>query len=527
MFIYSTKRNNNGKVSTSLYLAESYREEGKVKHRLFTNITNWPDELIGQLRLVLKGGKVKSKEDLSHKQGKAIGALYVIQEICKSIGISKSLGNDRQGKIALLQIMGRIITQGSRLYIANEWSQEQAIEELLGISNYNEDTLYANLDWLSNRQLEIEKALYKMRKPGKCGGTIFLYDVSSSYLEGEQNEYAEYGYNRDRKKGKKQIVYGLLCDETGYPISIEIFKGNTNDQNTVQNQLLKLRDDFGIEKVVFVGDKGMIKSTQIENIQELQWYYLTSITKPQIKTLMTKGIIQLSMFDDKLNEIEYEGLRYILRRNPYRAEEIQNNREDREQWVLKKISLQNTYLKEHLKASTEVSLKKINGEIKRRKLTEIITTTLSGRTIHYSIDRTKEEEQSLLDGCYVMKTNVLQDVERKEVLHDRYKDLALVETSFRTLKTGFEEIRPVYVRKEKRTNGHVFVCMLAYMVLKHIWDKCRDSGYTLKYIIETLDKIQFIQYKFEGKIIKVLPEELSEPQNEILRLLKIKLPKEV
>ncbi|MBI5219983.1 MAG: IS1634 family transposase [Bacteroidia bacterium] len=525
--MYTTNRNNNGKVSTSLYLAESYRDKGKVKHRLFTNITNWPEELITQLRLVLKGGKVKSKEELAHKQGKAIGAIYVIQEICKSLCICKSLGNDRQGKLALLQIIGRIITQGSRLYIANEWSQEQAIEELLGISNYNEDTLYTNLDWLSDHQSEIEKALYKTRKPGKSGGTIFLYDVSSSYLEGTQNEYAEYGYNRDGKKGKKQIVYGLLCDEKGYPVSIEIFKGNTNDQHTVQNQLLKLRDDFGVEKVVFVCDKGMIKSLQIESIQELQWYYLTSITKPQIKTLMTKEVIQLSMFDDKLNEIEYEGLRYILRRNPYRAEEIGNNREERIQLVLKKISLQNTYLKDHLKASPEVSLKKINGEIKRRKLTEIIIATSSERTIHYSIDPSKEEEQSLLDGCYVMKTNVLQSDETKEILHDRYKDLALVETSFRTLKTGFEEVRPVYVRKEERTNGHVFVCMLSYMVLKHIWDKCRDAGYTLKYIIETLDKIQFVQYKFEGKIMKVLPEELSETQNEILRLLKIKLPREV
>jgi transposase len=423
--------------------------------------------------------------------------------------------------------MGRVITQGSRLYIANEWSQEQSIEELLGINNYNEDTLYANLDWLSNHQREIEKILYKTRKPGKDGGTIFLYDVSSSYLEGMQNKYAEYGYNRDGKKGKKQIVYGLLCDENGYPISIEIFKGNTNDQQTVRNQLLKLKNDVGVERVIFVGDKGMIKSSQIEDIKELQWHYLTSITKPQIKTLMAKGVIQLSMFDDKLNEIEYEGVRYILRRNPYRAKEISYNREERIQVVLKKIALQNIYLKEHPKASPEVSFKKINGEIKRRKLTDIIIASISERTIHHSIDHAKEEDQSLLDGCYVMKTDVLKNAETKEVLHDRYKDLALVETSFRTLKTGFEEIRPVYVRKEERTNGHVFICMLSYMVLKHIWDKCRDAGYTLKYIIETLDKIQYVKYKFDEKIIKALPDELSETQNKILRLLKIKLPREV
>lgn len=305
VFIYTTKRNNNGKISKTSYLAESYRENGKVKHRLISNITQWPDELISQLRLILKGGKVISEEDLSHKQGKAIGAIYVIKTICDKLGISKVLGKDRQGMLALLQIMGRAITQGSRLYVATEWSNDQAIEEVLGINGYDENTLYNNLDWLSGQQRDIEKRLYNIRNSGKKGGTIFLYDVSSSYLEGTQNEYGEFGYNRDGKKGKMQIVYGLLCDGEGYPISIEVFKGNTNDQSTVIHQLRRLKEDYGVDNVIYVGDKGMIKSTQIKDINELQWHYLTSITKPQIKTLLSKNVIQLGMFDNELNEVEY------------------------------------------------------------------------------------------------------------------------------------------------------------------------------------------------------------------------------
>jgi len=195
--------------------------------------------------------------------------------------------------------------------------------------------------------------------------------------------------------------------------------------------------------------------------------------------------------------------------------------------MVKKIFTLNAYLKEHKKAVAEKSLKKTQNEIQKRRLTGIVTTILNGRTIEYTVNMEEAETQAILDGCYVIKTDVPKTTATKEILHDRYKDLALVEHSFRTMKTGFEEIRPVYVRKESRTEGHVFVCMLAYMVLKYIWDECKDLSYTLKHIIETLDKIQYSKYPFGNKTMKLLPSELTTAQQNILNKLKIKLPVEV
>ncbi len=339
-----------------------------------------------------------------------------------------------------------------------------------------------------------------------------------------ENELAEYGYNRDRKKGKKQIVTGLMTDKEGHPVSIEVFKGNTQDPKTVLNQLKKLRSRFGVKRVIFVGDRGMIKKQEIEDINELKWNFITAITKPQIKKLVNIGAIQMSLFEEEVAEVEYEGYRYIIRRNPQRAKEIQENRKSRIEYIIKKIIKKNDYLAKHKKASEEVALKDINREIERRKLVRIVRLKSDGRSLNYKIDTDSIADISMLDGCYAIKTDVPKEALDKEIIHDRYKDLTQVEKAFRTMKTALEEIRPVYVRKESRTRGHVFVCMLAYMIVKYVWDNLKELGFTQSFIFETLDKIQYSSYKFQNKIIKVLPKDLLEHQDLILNKLQIKLP---
>jgi len=471
MFIQRTQRKTKDKVYHSIALLENYREGKKVRHRTIATLTKWPKHIVDDLERLLKGDVVFSLDDMELSNGKSFGAIESIRQIAQELGILQSLGNSKQAKLTMVQIAGRIIAQQSRHYIANEWAVNQAISDIFKVDNFNEDSLYRNLDWLSKNQAVIEQKIFKHRYGNKKIKSIFLYDVTSSYLEGTQNELAAYGYNRDKKKGKKQIVVGLMLDSEGYPLTVEVFKGNTGDTKTVSSQLKKLKDTFGVEQVIFVGDKGMIKSGQIEEIisDQYNWDYLTTITKQQIRTLIKKGIIQLSLFDNEIIEIEdQDGTRYILRKNPIRAQEQEHNRNARIERLIELVENKNKYLKEHPKAQKEVAVEKVKNAIKKLKLSSIATIELEDRVIKLNIDRQAKKKQGELDGCYVVKTQASKEVLDTKTAHDRYKDLSLVEFAFRTMKTTMEEIRPIFVRKEKRTRGHVFVVMLAYMITKYI-----------------------------------------------------------
>jgi transposase len=529
MFLQEHKRKKGNKIYKTIYLVESFRQNGKVKKRYLANFSHCPDTILMAIKNELKhpGSVSVSNSDSVHfKQGKSFAGLFVVQQICKRLGIHMALGRDiRQSCLALFQIAARILCQRSRLYSATEWAPLMAVEEVLHLFAFNEDTLYANLDWLSENQEKIEKKLFRFRHTSTQAKTIYLYDVTSSYFEGKQNELAAYGYNRDGKKGKMQIVVGLLCDEDGYPISVQVFKGNTQDPETISDQLQKLKSNFGIEHVVMVGDRGMIKSTSIDEINALKWHYITAITKPQIELLIKKDIIQLSLFDEKLMEVKQDDdIRYILRRNPARAAEIAKTRDEKIEKIKILVQHKNSYLETHKKASVQVALKNIHAKAKQLKISEPLEITGSQRIINIVILTDKLNEMAQLDGCYVLKSNVPKSVSDKTKLHDRYKDLAMVEHAFRTMKQSFEEMQPVYVRKGKRTKGHVMVCMLSYMVIKYIWNQCHDLGITQAAIFENLSNVHYLQYHIKNTIIKRLPDTLNEIQTKILRRLKITLP---
>jgi len=526
MFIQQINKKTKSKTYTSVVLMENYREGNQVKHRIVANLSKWPEDLLCGFKKLLKNEKVTSISDLQFTQGKSMGAISAILEVATRLGIKQALGNSKQADLALFQIAGRIITQESRNYLANEWAKGQEVEKVFNLVDFNEDSLYDNLDWLTINQDAIERKIFNHRSKGKAIREIFLYDVTSSYFEGTKNELAERGYNRDKKKGKKQIVIGLLTDSEGYPLSVEVFKGNTNDTQTVSSQLRKLKENFGVERVVFVGDKGMIKSAQITEItsQKYLWNYLTTITKQQIQTLLAKDIIQLELFDNDVIEVKGEDdVRYILRKNPIRAIEIRENRKSKIEAVKALVTIQNSYLQAHKKANTLVALKKVQDKILKLKLNKIITAASDGRTISIVVDNIARKEDEKLDGCYVVKTNVPKESGNAQLLHDRYKDLAKVEFAFRTMKTTIEEIRPIFVRKKARTRGHVLVAMLAYMIVKYITEELSELNYTRKFIIESLDKINYLQYEFEGKVIHMIPQNLLPHQTEIINKLKLKL----
>lgn len=526
MFIQRIHKKTKNKTYTSTYLVENYREGKKVKHRLISNLSKWSDEMILGLEKMLKGEKITYVSDLKLSQGKSFGAISAVSEISKRLGIKQALGNSKQAKLALFQVAGRVISQGSRNYLANEWVKGQAIEKVFKLKDFNEDDLYSNLDWLSENQAIIEKKIFNHRNNKQEIKELFLYDVTSSYFEGNKNEMAAYGYNRDNKKGKKQIVIGLLTDKQGYPLSVEVFKGNTGDTKTVSNQLQKLKNNFGVQRVIFVGDKGMVKSSQIAEISsdQYKWNYLTTITKQQIKSLISKNVIQLELFTDDIIEVDVEnGIRYILRRNPARAEELKQSRQSRIDFITEFTKQQNTYLLHHKRANAEVALRKINDKISKLKLKKVLTCDLQDRLIVLQTDKNMQAEQEKLDGCYVVKTNVPKDILDTKTAHDRYKDLAKVEFAFRTMKTTLEKLRPIYVRKEKRTRGHVFVAMLAYMVVKYITDSLSELNYTRVFAIESLDKINYLEYTYQNNLLSIVPQNLLKHQKEIIETLKIKL----
>ena len=257
MYIASVPNRNS---PPAILLRESFRDHGKVKTRTLANLTSWAPTRIEALRQVLRGDfdQLPPGEPLL---GPIFGLLFVLKQIADQLGLTAAMGHSRLGKLALFLILARVAHQGSRLS-ASRWAQDHAVSEVVGLASFDEDDLYAALDDLCARQEKIERALYHQyqRRSGKQPPRLFLYDVTSSYLEGERNELGAFGYNRDGKKGKLQIVIGLLTDAAGEPLAVRVFEGNRSDPTTVAEQIKIVKEQFQVEELVFVGDRGMVKS---------------------------------------------------------------------------------------------------------------------------------------------------------------------------------------------------------------------------------------------------------------------------
>lgn len=481
MYVERINNRRGNKVYRQVLLRESYREPGaprsRVKHRTLLNLTKYDPKDVAAIEMALKHKndlkklKEASQAKVEVKQDKSVGAVWALWRVAQKTGPASALGGSQEGRRVLWQVFARLINQGSRLS-AVRLAQEHAACEVLGLESFNEDRLYESLDWLDARQPRIEDKLYKKRGSDDSGSQLFLYDVTSSYLEGTENDYAAYGYNRDGKRGKLQIVVGLLTDSDGCPVSVEVFEGNTSDPKTVWSQVRKVADRFHATDVVFVGDRGMLKSAQVAELGEEGFHYVTAITKPEIESLIKEGVVQLNMFEEKLCEVDMDGVRYILRRNPERAAEMAASREDKFQSLSALISKKNDYLAAHPRASVDVALRDVRAYAKKLRIDGWVLIEADGRTITIAKDEAALAQAARLDGCYALKTDVSRELCDAETVHDRYKDLALVERAFRSMKTAHLEVRPVYVRKAARTRAHVFIVMLAYMLrreLEHAW----------------------------------------------------------
>jgi transposase len=517
----------------AILLRESFREGSKVKKRTIANLSSWPASRIEVFRRLLRG-ELDSLSLQELFQGPIFGLLFVLKQIADQLGLTAALGYRRLGKLTLFLVLARLPHQGSRLS-AVRWAQDHAVSEVLGLDSFDEDDLYAALDELCSRQEKIERALYQQyqRRCGTQPPRLFLYDVTSSYLEGERNELGEFGYNRDGKKGKLQIVIGLLTDAAGEPLTVRVFEGNRSDPTTVAEQIKIVKEQFQIEELVFVGDRGMVKSKGKQALEQAKLRYITALTDPQIRGLLKRKILQLELFSEQLCEVEDHGVRYVLRKNETEAARERHRLEDKLAKLEEKIAARNQETKNKQRCQPEAGKRKLEAWAVQHKLQGLVTVKLEGRMLMLERQEAAMATSLELAGCYVVTTDVLPESMSTQEVHDSYVSLQQVERDFRAMKTGLLEVRPVFVRKESRTRGHVFCCMLALKLSREMERRLREQfgttdgnphAITLRDALTSLASLCLMHYKVDEKTTVTKLPQPSANQAKILTALGVTLP---
>jgi transposase len=279
-----------------------------------------------------------------------------------------------------------------------------------------------------------------------------------------------------------------------------VFPGNTSDLKTFANQVTKVAKRFGCQRVTMVGDRGMIKSGQIDKLTEEGFHYITALTKPQIEKLIQGGLVQLSWFDEQVCEVESNGVRYVLRRNPQRVEDLKRSRQQKLLSVVKFLEKKNSYLAAHPGARVEIAMRDVTGKIVQLRLDSWLKVQAAGRKLSLQEDSQALTEQSQLDGCYVLKSDLAKQYADAQTIHDRYKDLALVEQAFRTSKTAHLEMRPWYVRIERNTRGHALVVMLAYRIIRHLQQAWNALDLTVEEGLKQLTTLCSTEILVKGEV---------------------------
>jgi len=522
----------NRNSTPTILLRESYREGSKVKSRTLANLTNWQPARIEAMRRALKGEFDGITDKIEPVVDQVFGPLFALKQMADRLAITGALGKSEMGKLALFLVLARVAHQGSRLS-AVRWAREQAVEQTIGVSEFDENDLYQTLDWLANNQSKIEEKLYRnyIKRTGKPIALVF-YDVTSSYLEGHQNELSEFGYNRDGKRGKRQIVIGLLTTQTGEPLAIRVFRGNTADPVTVSQQLAILKQEFGISEVILVGDRGMIKTKGKAHLADAHYRYITALTDRQVEKLIREKVIDPVLFDKTVCEIEHGQLRLILRRSEATARKETQRREDKLSKLANLIERRNSFTIKSKHANLEAGLRRLNKWLVRHRLTSFLRLIITDRRLVLNIDEQAKAKAALLDGCYVLETDVSKQLLDAQIIDARYRDLQQVEQDFRTLKTCLLEIRPLFVRKSSRTRGHVFVAMLALKIVREMHSLLHKAfgttnddplAITLEDALSSLSRLCFYHYQIKDTELVRLPKP-DQRQADIFHALAINFP---
>lgn len=469
--VATTRRHYKGKVYETTLLRRSYREGGKVKHETLGNLSHLPAQLIELVRRGLAGETfVPAGEAFEIERSLPHGHVAAVLGTARRLGLERLLGREgsRERDLCLAMVCQRLLRPGSKLSATRQFALSTLGEEL-AVADADEAELLAAMDWLLARQGRIEQAL--ARRHLSEGGLV-LYDLSSSYLEGRKCPLAALGYPRDGKRGKLQISYGLTCSPEGRPIAVEVFDGKIHDDKTLPLALDRVKQRFGIERVVVCGDRGMVTEANIDTLRSHGFDWISALRAPQVQALVEAGDLQLSLFDEtNLAEIasdRYPGERLVVCRNPHVARERARKREallsETEKELAKvKGSVDNPRGRLHGKPAGAIG-ERAGRVVNRFKVAKHFQLTIEDGRFEY---RRKQEEiaaEAALDGFYVLRTSVGSDGLSAQAVVRAYKQLAHVERAFRAMKSPELEVRPVHHRLEDRVRAHVFLCMLAYAI---------------------------------------------------------------
>ena len=464
----------------AVLLRESYRDGGKIKKRTLLNLSAWPAEQVEGLRIVLKGGTAvpPGQDPFTVTRSLPHGHAAAILGAIRNTGLDRILGpeGNRPRDLILAMIVNRIVAPASKLATARMLDEPTACTStgrVLGLGPVAAPELYEALDWLLARQPEVEKRLARKHLKGGC---LVLYDVSSSYVEGRCCELARFGYNRDRKKGKLQIVYGLLCAADGCPVAIEVFEGNTGDPKTLAAQIGKLKQRFKLDRVVLVSDRGMITDARIrEELEPAGLDWITALRAPAIQALAADGgPLQMSLFDERdmaeISSPDFPGERLVVCRNRELALERARKRRELLDATERDLALIEAAVdgkRNPLRGQDKIGIA-VGAVIGKHKMAKHFELAIEDASFTF---RRKEDEiaaEVRLDGLYIIRTSLPKEAIGAEDAVSAYKSLSQVERAFRSLKTVDLEIRPIHHWLSDRVRAHVFLCMLTYYVGWHM-----------------------------------------------------------
>jgi len=532
-------------------LRSSFRDRAskKISHTQHGRITGCSLDQLKMLQAAFREQVVpsNSSQALRILGSKEYGASRALLQLAKDLGLHRILYSRTEPWVdcAMAMIIGRIIYQGSKLSLCNQ-SANTTLWEQCGITGRPdvEEHCYLPLDRLLERQKAIQKKLADKHLRNGC---LVLYDITSSYFEGEydNSEIVRFGYNRDKKNGHKQVVIGLLCSPEGCPVGCEVFCGNTNDATTVEGKIAELREQYGLEKIVFVGDRGMLTEVRLEKLSTVEGLCtISALTHHQMADLQKREIIQAELFDERniveISDPEAPGERYCLCRNPVSAQKETDTRR-------RLIKLTEEGLKKiaHYKQKTTVEIlgARVGKHLAKYKMGKFFQWQVDAdpnmdakgkksqtHTLKWNLNEEKVTAEQSLDGCYIVRTDVSDaDLSKQEVVAG-YKALGNVERAFRNLKTTQLEIRPVYHKSDERIKAHAFLCMLSYYVQWHMVERVRplfesdgegkDRRWTVRNVIERLEQISLNRVELDGVQFDQITE-IGAEQKQIIDLLKI------
>ena len=468
--IATTRRHYKGTEYTTTLLRRSYREDGKVKNETLGNLSHLPDHVIDALRAMLAGRRlVDLDSEFEIVRSLPHGHVAAVLGVLRDLGLDRLICRERcrERDLVIAMICQRLLDPCSKLSTTRLVHQTTLAQEL-ELGDVGEAELLAAMDWLYGRQERIEAGLAHRHLQGE--GYV-LYDLSSSYVEGRCCELAALGYSRDGKPGKPQISYGLCCAPEGQPVSIEVHAGNSGDPTTLSPAVERLKDRFGIERLVFVGDRGMITEARVKVLKEQGVGFITSLRAPQIQALTLAPDFQLSLFDERgLCEVtspQFEGERLIICRNPAVAAERARKREEllaRTEQDLAKVKQMVEGERGTLRNAPAGKIGEHAGRVvNKRKMAKHFTLQIADGSFDYQRNQPQIDQEALFDGIYVIRTDQPEQRIGSQAVVRAYKQLKVNERAFRTMKTPLE-IRPIYHRLEDRVRAHAFICMLACYV---------------------------------------------------------------